>query len=429
MTELSSLKSIEQLEIERAFAAQAWRYPVYTISKCGWLRPDSLRDPMVRAFWENMLETVSPNSSDDEAAVAVTSASVVTGIDRDIPTWSTYIHTSAMPEAYASEIIRRAFVYRVSTILPRIVSAVKDSDDQAIRHILGEIGVIDSAGALEVKSSLDVAKQFVEALESGNRAMKTHTLLDRALGGLERQTLIVLAARPSMGKTAFAWQVIRSAASGGKKIIFFSLEMSAVSIWARAACPAVDVAWRDVLGKNIADSKIAELKDVANELGERYKNTIYIDDTPKTTDDVWRIVASMKPDLFVVDHIRFLRDVYGVNEVQRLGYIAQRLRDIAKASDVPAFAVAQLSRSPEARTGADRRPVLADLRDSGQIEENADVILMMYRDDYYNPTPESIASQTSLTEIWVRKFRDGPANQCIKMEFDKQNEWFNEISH
>jgi len=271
-------------------------------------------------------------------------------------------------------------------------------------------------------TAAQVAEKFITRVNDGNRSVMTWIgNLDHALGGLERQTLTVLAARPSMGKTALSLQIARNVAQNGGKALVFSLEMSDVSLWARMACPVVDVDWRDVRSGRISDIKRGELIRSAKDLVERYGDRLLISDTWHTTETIWRTVASERPDLVVVDHLRLVKDE-AQSEVKRLGMITERLKDMSKAYGCATLLNAQLSRKVEERS--DKRPILADLRDSGEIEENADIIIMVYRDDYYTYN----TGANSETELLIRKFRDGPANIQVNLMFNKRSEWFEERS-
>ena len=189
-------------------------------------------------------------------------------------------------------------------------------------------------------------------------------------------------------------------------------------MWARLACPAVGVNWKDVIGGMISEAKKAELIKASKELAERYKD-LYIDDTPGlTTSTIYQKTVQNNLDVIYIDHLWIVGDA-GEREVQRLGDITMRLKNLAKALDIPVILLVQLSRAVEKRS--DKTPVLSDLRDSGKIEETADNVLMLYRPAYYDKD-----SDDKSAEIWLRKFRNGEANVAVDMEFDQQQQWFDE---
>lgn len=260
---------------------------------------------------------------------------------------------------------------------------------------------------------------FMDLLENlEGRSIKTGIAkMDESLGGVERQTLTVLAARPSMGKSTLAWQIARNVATSGLKAFFFSLEMATASLWAKAACGAAGVRWRDIRNMTATDSQITAVLDETSRLMNRYGECLLIDDGVNTTETIWRAIEKHKPDLVVVDHLRLVAD-RGDKENKRLGMITQRMKEAAKDFNCGMLVLAQLNRGVEEREN--KKPNLADLRDSGEIEENADIVLMMHSEDYYEPT----GNPTVLTEVLVRKFRDDVLNQRIVLSFDKAHQWF-----
>lgn len=273
----------------------------------------------------------------------------------------------------------------------------------------------------EPMDAYGAAMAFLDLLDHlEGRSVPTYIpKLDDALGGIERQTLTVLAARPSMGKSTLAWQIARNVATAGLKAYFFSLEMSAPSLWAKAACGMTGVRWKDVRSQNVTDEQLEMVINASNDLMNRYADNLLLDDGTNTSETIWAQVERHRPDLVVIDHLRLIADP-GENETKRLGVVSQRLKDMSKSFNTAVLCLAQLNRGVEAQT--DKRPTLADLRDSGQIEENADVVLMLYRDDYY--TTENAGNRYSMTEVLVRKFRDDIKNQRVKLAFDTRTQWF-----
>jgi replicative DNA helicase len=193
--------------------------------------------------------------------------------------------------------------------------------------------------------------------------------------------------------------------------------MASRALWARATCGVVRIPYRDILNKSITQDQDKRITEVNTELMDAYSDRLMIDDRAQTTQDLWRKVANIKPDVIVVDHIRLFAD-RNDKEVKRLGEITWNLKKIAKEFDICVLALAQLNRQLEQRQ--DRHPTMADLRDSGEIEENADVILGLHRDKIYLEQPK----EKTPADLVVMKFRDGPANQLIKLTFDGLGQWF-----
>jgi len=420
MPDLMTLTGLAQREIERLFAGLANQYPLYTVQNCGWLQPEIIRDEQVRKYWELLRSNVNPNMPEEQAGLAASEAAVLSGIHASLWEWSQGMFYGATPQAFAQEIARRAYIAGITAKIGPLFKAVEASNDQEMRHIVEEMSGEARNGHKSMRSAADVAAQFEQVVTFGIRAIYTGTKLDQAIGGLERQTEVVIASRPSMGKTAIVWQIARNVAASGKRVAFFSLEMSAASLWARAACPEAGVTWRDVLAGKVTGEDKSRLLQKSRELAERYADKLHIEDAPQTTETIWQSVAMAQADLVVVDHLRLLKDKYSDSEVKRLGYCSQQLREIAKAFNCAVLLVSQLNRQVEIRV--DKRPSLADLRESGEIEENADLVLMLYSEHYYNPPV--LPTDIHPTEIWVRKFRDGARNIKIVMDFDVRKEWF-----
>jgi replicative DNA helicase len=246
--------------------------------------------------------------------------------------------------------------------------------------------------------------------------------IDRFLVGMERQTLTILAARPSMGKSTLAWQIARNVAERGQKVLFLSLEMSAPALWAKAACGAAGLRWMKFLAEEATEWDVKMVLDKTSELMEAYGENLLIDDGMHTTATIAKMVETHRPDLLVIDHLRYIADA-GDNENKRLGLICTRLTDIAKGHNCSVICLAQLNRGVEqGSAGSDKRPSLKDLRDSGEIEEAADNVWMLYRKDYYDA--ESKGNANSETELLARKFRMDLRNQRVMMIFDTVHQQF-----
>lgn len=275
--------------------------------------------------------------------------------------------------------------------------------------------------AREPLNAIESAYIFLDLLDNlEGRSIPTFiTPIDNSLGGLERQTLTILAARPSMGKSTLAWQIARNIASNGLKAYIFTLEMGNNNLWAKAACGSLGLRWRDFRAGNATKQQKDELRIEVKRLMKLYGKNLLMDEGMNTTDTIWQMVDKHRPDLVVVDHLRLVANMDD-SEVRRLGYMSTKMKEIAKEFNCSSLVLAQLNRGVENRSN--KRPQLADLRESGQIEENADVVLMMYREDYYDddsPPPEH-----SKTELLVRKFRDDILSQRVNLTFDTKHQFF-----
>jgi replicative DNA helicase len=250
--------------------------------------------------------------------------------------------------------------------------------------------------------------------------------LDVFLSGFQPSDLIILAGRPSMGKTALALTFAMDAAIKQKKVVgVFSLEMSKEQLVDRmfASRLAVD-AWKLQRGK-LSDQDFQKMGNVMEELSQA---KIFIDDSvdssiPELRAKTRRLQAEHGFDIILVDYLQLMstgnQSLMG-NRVQEISEISRSLKGLARELHVPIVALSQLSRGVEARP--DKRPVLSDLRDSGAIEQDADVVMMIYRDDYYHEDSD----YPGITEVHVRKHRNGPTGRC-DLRFDRTQMRFYDV--
>jgi replicative DNA helicase len=229
--------------------------------------------------------------------------------------------------------------------------------------------------------------------------------LDRMLGGMQRSDLIIVAARPGMGKTSWLNSVVMNAARMNQRVAIFSLEMSNEQMIQRFVSAETNIP----SGK-LREGKLDE-KDWAQFLAAtQYMGTlpIYMDDTPALSTSELRTKARRLHleyglDLIVIDYLQLMTTPYrSENRVQEISYISRALKQLARELNCPVVSAAQLSRAVEQRT--DKRPQLSDLRESGSIEQDSDVVMFIYRDAYYNPD----SPQGNIAEIHVGKHRHGP---------------------
>ena len=248
--------------------------------------------------------------------------------------------------------------------------------------------------------------------------------LDEATGGLQNSDLILLAARPSMGKTAFALNIASNISMGygsnpPKPVAIFSLEMSKEQLAQRILSSRSGVEARLLKTGSL---KRDEWKTVSAETDEISKAKLYIDDTAGLTVMELRSRARhLKSvyglDLLIIDYLQLMqgRNSKGgeVNRQQEISEISRSLKALARELNVPIIALSQLSRAVEMR--AEKRPLLSDLRESGSLEQDADIVMFLYREDYYKQTE----SNANLTELIIAKHRNGPT-KTIKLHFNKQ---------
>lgn len=245
------------------------------------------------------------------------------------------------------------------------------------------------------------------AMKEGNGILTGLKSIDSMTGGLDVGDLVIIAARPSMGKTAFAGQIIvDAAAKQNKGVLFYSMEMSRNQILSRMVSMLTGIDSRRLLRPKELTEQEYNSVIVANEKISKWNLTINERKrrTPEQISaDARYIQATRGLDLIVIDYLQLMTDGKkhgGDNRVQEIANISSGLKNIAGELKVPVIALSQLSRAVEARN--DKRPMLSDLRDSGSIEQDADKVFMLYRDKYYNRDNEQ-----DITEVSLRKNRNG----------------------
>jgi replicative DNA helicase len=284
------------------------------------------------------------------------------------------------------------------------------------------------------------------------------TDLDRLMGGLQRSDLIILAARPAMGKTALAtniaFHVARSwkgeitpdghrRTTDGGQVGFFSLEMSAEQLATRILAEQAEISSSDIRRGNIHESQFSRLVDVSNMMASV---PLYIDDTgglsvAQLAARARRLKRQKGLDLLIVDYLQLLSGSSrraNENRVQELTEITTTLKALAKELEVPIIALSQLSRQVESRD--DKHPQLADLRESGSIEQDADVVLFVYREEYYlknkepkEGSPEHLKWQEEMeqvhgrAEVIIGKQRHGPTG-TVQLSFEAQYTRFGNLA-
>lgn len=247
--------------------------------------------------------------------------------------------------------------------------------------------------------------------------------LDTLLSGLQKSDLIILAARPSMGKTTLALDMARMAAIQHEKSIgIFSLEMSSQQLVDRMLAAESRVnAWNLRTGRLSADAEFTKLRDSLDKLS---KAKIYIDDTPgnsivRMKAISRRLKAEKGLDLIIVDYLQLMTTSKNYDSmVNQVTEISRSLKSLAKELDVPVVALSQLSRAVESRGG---KPRLSDLRDSGSIEQDADVVMFIHREDKMGQRDES--EKTNIAEILIEKHRNGPTGK-VELYFDEKTTTF-----
>lgn len=239
------------------------------------------------------------------------------------------------------------------------------------------------------------------------------TALDNVTSGLQKADLIILAARPSMGKTAFALNIAANAAKSGGKVLIFSLEMSEELLSERILSTEALVEIKRMREGTIDDEEWTKITDAAVRLD---KLDIMIDDTPgisalEIKNKCKRMKMEKGLDLVVVDYLQ-LMTFEGKAESRQLeiSALTRYLKQLAREIDCPVIVLSQLSRAVESRKGDEKKPVLSDLRESGSIEQDADIVMFLYREDYYK---KEESTRPNECDVIIAKHRNGPTDTVV----------------
>ena len=287
MTDVMQLSYLKQRNVEQYFAASLFIRPLQTVEQCGWLKPKDLLHEQIREYWQLAKQRITPGMDEQQASELSVQTAFECGLQADLLSWSNDLPFMDVPQAYAVEISRRQYLINVGSLMGRLAAAVGSQDDQEARRVVEEMQSIQRAGALTTPSALDVAEKFEAIVKTGKRSVDTFIPpIDLATGGLERQTLSVVAARTSMGKTALIWDIARNVAASGQVALFFSLEMSAASLWAWAACPVIGTTWRDLRAGRVNEVRKNDLLAESYALAAQYADKLRIVDNPHTTESI-----------------------------------------------------------------------------------------------------------------------------------------------
>ena len=346
----------------------------------------------------------------------------LTGLVNSVP-------TAANVEYYARIVEEKSILRSVIAAATEIVAAGFDETrdalsvlDEAEQRIFAIAQRRRSQGVVPLRSILIPAFERIEKMHESKGGVTGVPTgfpdLDRLTAGLQPSDLIILAARPSIGKTTFALNIAQRASIDYKiPVVVFSLEMSKEQLALKLLCAEAGVDMQRLRSGRLHDEDWPRLSRALGVLSEA---NMFIDDTPNLTamevrTKARRIKAEHGLGLVVIDYLQLMQGRGRVeNRQQEVSEISRSLKALARELSVPVLALSQLSRAVEQR--ASKVPTLADLRESGSLEQDADIVAFLYREDYYNPQTE----MPNVTELIIAKHRNGPAPAVIKFYFRKE---------
>lgn len=407
------------------------------------LRPEDFYREAHRLIYNAIVELYNKNEAADLITIteqlkkadkldAVGGISYISSLANSIP-------TAANVHYHAKIIEEKALLRQLINAATRIAGMGYEANneivailDEAEKIILGVSNRKVTGTFSPVKNIIMEAFDKIEQLyasKGGITGLSTGFKdLDRLTAGLQPSDLILIAARPSMGKTAFVLNIARNVAVRDKRpVAFFSLEMSKEQLVQRLLCSEAPI---DAQRLRIGDLKDDDWKRLVQAAEKLSSAPLYIDDTPGITVAEMRAKARrLKVEhnlgLVVIDYLQLMSGQSGSgrseNRQQEISEISRSLKSLARELSVPVIALSQLSRGVESRQS--KKPMLSDLRESGSLEQDADIVAFLYREDYYNPETES----KNLAEVIIAKHRNGPVDTIV-LNFQKQFTKFSDYS-
>ncbi|WP_071130416.1 replicative DNA helicase [Enterococcus timonensis] len=362
-----------------------------------------------------------------------------------------YLSELALAVPTAANVVYYAKIVEEKSLLRNLISTataivqegysqedgVENILDEAERKILEVSERRNRSGFLLIRDVLNTAIANIDRLYQNDEEITGlptgYLALDKMTAGLQPDELIILAARPAVGKTAFALNIAQNVGTKtDKAVAIFSLEMGAESLVNRMLC-----AEGSIEASHLRTGQLSEIEwqSLIVAMGSLSRANIYIDDTPgiKVAEirAKCRKLAQEKGNLglVVIDYLQLIEGTGRENRQQEVSEISRQLKKIAKELHVPVIALSQLSRSVEQRQ--DKKPVLSDIRESGSIEQDADIVAFLYREDYYEregEDEEESSGRENIVEVIIEKNRSG-ARGTVELLFIKEYNKFSSISN
>jgi replicative DNA helicase len=396
------------------------------------LRPDDFYREAHRVIFEAVVRlankgepvdiiTVSEELKQGNMLEKVGGAPYLTALANSVP-------TAANIEYYARIVEEKSLLRSIINVATNIVS-MGYAGTEEVDNILDEAEkqIFQISQKRNVKGYVSLKNILVETFERIEKIYESRggvtglatgfTDLDRMTAGLQPSDLIILAARPSMGKTTFALNIASHASINLKiPVVIFSLEMSKEQLALKLLCSEAGVDNQRIRTGSLMDSDWPRL---SHALGKLSDSMMFIDDTPGCSAlDIRARARRIKSEhglgLIVIDYLQLMQSRSKTeSRQQEVSDISRALKSLARELSVPVIALSQLSRAVEQRT--DKKPFLADLRESGSLEQDADIVAFLYREDYYNPETD----RKGITELIIAKQRNGPVG-TVELVFFKE---------
>lgn len=378
-----------------------------------WLSPSLFVNRQLGQFWEQVLDH-------GDAVRAGNDLNLIP----DFAQWINRCPNTTRTDEYARAISEDSYLRKILGELSKIATEASKRDVAQVSSLINGLKDATINGSETVSRPSDVSAAFKELITHKDVAVKTGlSQIDNALGGFFAGELTLLATRPGMGKTQLSFQIARMAVEhGGHKAIYFSLEMDKRQLWARAACPLAGLEWKEVRAGNVTDKELEALSIKSDELAARLGDDLIIVDDAPYIGAIHRICAQELPDFVVIDQLpEVLWFDPDEEPITWYGKACKYIRNnIAKSLGIAVMMNHQINRAVELRK--DKHPVMADLRDSGELEQRSDLVLLGYRDDYYYG--RALGQSLVPFELNVGKHRQGSQDAQIFLDYDLKQQWF-----
>lgn len=414
------------------------------------LKPESFFRPAHRIIFETMREMTSKSIPIDVISVAdqLTAKNQLEAVGGQAYLLELTDNTFALTnwnhhaDIVARDAIRRDLLYASASISALAYDSPADTTELIGKAEASLFGVTEQRVASTFKSIVELVEQTNnEIADMANRdtaiqGVQTGFIdVDKLFCGLRGGDLIILAARPAVGKTSFAMNLAANAAKIGSTVVLFSLEMSSVQITQRIIASEAQVPLHRLRSGQLSEADMLAI--VNAEAGLTAKNTLYIDDSPSLTitelrTKARRLFRDVKSGLIIVDYLQLMQPLIPRPNARQVevAEISRGLKVLAKELDVPLIALSQLSRSIDQR--GDKRPMLSDLRESGSIEQDADIVMFLDRSTSEAEAESDKRPDLGEAELIVAKHRNGPTRD-IKLAFNgdytKFTDYFDDSSY
>ena len=389
------------------------------------IRPDDFYDDANRTMFMHLLQMHDGGQQLDPMLLverlrsadqyeAIGGAAYIAELGSIVPTAA---HAEYYAKIVADKSVLRALIHAGTDILHDAYDPTADTREMLSKAEEKVFGILESKGGAELAAISDVLQQSLDRLDSrmdqSNQSGGLETGFedfDQLTGGLQNSELIILAARPSMGKTALAMNIAEHAAMQARApVLFVSLEMSAIELGDRLLCSVAEVNGQRLRNGTITGDERRQLVQSAAEISQA---PLFIDDSPsRTMTEIAANARRMKRreglGLIVIDYLQLIDpDNPRDPRQEQVAKIARRLKGLARELEVPVLCLAQLNRQVESTR--DNKPQLSHLRESGAIEQDADVVMFVHREEYYQTNEEDRERFRGEADLLIRKQRNGP---------------------